>query len=490
MESKSYYESILSSDRRRSSTVPDRCLEAELSSDRSRIVYSNAFRRMQQKAQVFSLEDNPGVRSRLTHTMEVADCGCLIASQIADSLIKINKLKTEQKQPFIRAVENACLLHDIGNPPFGHFGEIAIQKWFEKYGQDALKASIKKRKSGTPKSSEIDSYIQSKFRDFTLFDGNPQGLRTVTRLISSEDQYGLNLTYTTILSIVKYISSPEKVNNEPLSKKPGYFSTEEDIVKECRSKLNIVEQSRMPFTYIMEAADDISYCISDIEDGIEKQIICANDFFIGLKEEMVKLGLKDEQFPGDAITKMIRQKGQKAETMLPFKTPFARAMIKCAAETFVKERSKIVNGTLSEIFSEESSEGLSLKAIKNVARKLLFCSSEAEYPEIAGYNIIFGLLNCLKPLLECEVDVFKEMVSSPDNSQKGYELCSRLVRRLPNKHRKSYSDQVEKISGKGNSENVLNEWHFRAHMIVDFIAGMTDNFALDTYQRLQGIRIA
>lgn len=98
-------------------------------SDRSRIIYSSSFRRLQQKAQVFSLEPNASVRTRLTHSLEVSDLGRTLANNIAYRLKNVGKLTENNILSLVAIVENACLLHDIGNPPFGHFGEAAIQDW-------------------------------------------------------------------------------------------------------------------------------------------------------------------------------------------------------------------------------------------------------------------------------------------------------------------------------------------------------------------------
>lgn len=154
-------------------------------SDKSRVINAAAFRRLQQKAQVFSLETNASVRTRLTHSIEVSQIGRYLAQEIIRAVPDEveNSISYEQKLAFSNIVETACLLHDIGNPPFGHLGEAAIRAWFDK-----------KCKTG----SDGEDY-----NELRKFDGNAQGFRLITYL-SGVDEYGLNLTASTILAFVKY----------------------------------------------------------------------------------------------------------------------------------------------------------------------------------------------------------------------------------------------------------------------------------------------
>ena len=146
-----------------STIIRDRTIE-NFYSDRSRIIYSSSFRRLQQKAQVFSLEPNCNVRTRLTHSLEVADLGRLLANKIGYNLLSKQRIDAEQIPVMVAIVENGCLLHDIGNPPFGHFGEAAIQKW----AKSELPELVNDRE-------EIDAEtIQKLNADFREFDGNPQ----------------------------------------------------------------------------------------------------------------------------------------------------------------------------------------------------------------------------------------------------------------------------------------------------------------------------
>lgn len=264
-----------------------RTLSEEFTSDKNRIIFSSPFRRLQQKAQVFSLETNAAVRSRLTHTLEVATIGISLAEKIADKLVENNLITQDLVLPFIKIIENACLIHDIGNPPFGHFAENAIKEWFKKNWKKLFFKASKLNKSDLQEAPINKELIL----DFLHFDGNPQGLRIVCTLQDVPGNFinfGLNLTYSQIASIVKYSGSTSNVDpKNPLNKKAGYFFSEKEKIDKIKRTLNFT--NRYPLTYIMEAADDISYCLSDIEDGFEKKNTNTTIFFRKTKSRMGKI---------------------------------------------------------------------------------------------------------------------------------------------------------------------------------------------------------
>ena len=286
---------------RESTSGNDRTSKQQFESDRGRVIFSPAFRRMQSKAQVFSLESNAAVRSRLTHSLEVAHIGKYIAQKV------LQKVTKEGDQQLIKFAENiepiietACFLHDIGNPPFGHLGEEAIKEWFKENSKSLYKKS-------TGKNIRKDS---SRYLDIANFDGNPQGLRIALILQGEASKKGLNLTYSQIASLIKYpTTSSEKNENY---KKFGVFTSETDDVKKIWNSLGLKWGERHPFVYIMEASDDIAYCLSDIEDGIEKKIISNKEVldylkneFSSLKDKSIKKCIPDSKEQDDIIAPYI-----------------------------------------------------------------------------------------------------------------------------------------------------------------------------------------
>lgn len=207
-------------------------IEKAFSSDKSRVIFSSSFRRLQQKAQVFSLEKNPAVRSPLTHTLEVSNTGSIIAKKVAQKLIELGHLKEGLRVSFIDITETCCLLHDIGNPPFGHFGEAAIQRWFRENWQQVFKAAA-------PELEGMSLLADHLINDFLHFDCNPQGVRMSLYLQDLPDIYqgiGLNLTFSQILAFVKYSGNSDEARAGRL-KKPGYFHSEASKIAEVKNFL-------------------------------------------------------------------------------------------------------------------------------------------------------------------------------------------------------------------------------------------------------------
>jgi dGTPase len=476
------YKKLLLPERRKASSVMGRGIEEETASDRSRVIFSSPIRRLQQKAQVFSLETNASVRSRLTHSLEVADYGRLIAQKVTSRLIAEGVLEMELQIPFISIVETTCLLHDIGNPPFGHFGEAAIQDWFVKNWEFYYAISL------DIDHSLIEPEINELMNDFREFDGNPQGFRIITILQQPSGPFtgtGLNLTLSQLYAFLKYLRVANNKPGDGILKKAGYFNSEEYIVKFIQEKLN--HKKRFPLTYIMEAADDMSYCLSDIEDGIEKKIIDVRDFFENLKIEWKKITSTDLLPFG-----LSEIKGSLDEQFFLFKTKLARQLIEYATDIYIKDHGRIIIGEIGQLFDKNSEAHYILEALKNVSRKILFRSKEAENNELAGHAIIYGLLEKFAPLLFLPKEKFDLLIQSKEDpsvlNKKRLDIQLRLFNQLPKKYVDAYNFCI--ISHKFEIKNNLSiEWYFRAHLVVDFISGMTDLYALNLYRLLNGIEI-
>ena len=240
----------------------------EFEADYDRIVGSSSVRRLQDKAQVFPLQKNDFVRTRLTHSMEVSAVARSLGKTIGLFLEKEDGFKRDKTEKLMGMLQTAGLIHDLGNPPFGHYGETAIRNW---YIERILQKSTEEIKKEGLEQEEADFYY---------FDGNVQNLRIVTKLQTMNDEYGANFTYGTLAAIIKYPYS--STNFERKDKKFGYFKSEEDIIKRIREKTGLEEGIRHPATYLLEAADDIVYIGDDIEDGVKKG-------YIPWKEEYAKL---------------------------------------------------------------------------------------------------------------------------------------------------------------------------------------------------------
>jgi dGTPase len=243
--------------------------------DYDAIIFSSSFRRLQDKAQVFPLAKSDYVRTRLTHSLEVSCVGRSLGQLIGEDLKLNDKIPKELAASEIgNIVAAACLAHDIGNPPFGHNGEKALQEWFTtKTGQSALEGLTDQEKA-----------------DFEGFEGNAQGFRILTRLQNTDNEGGLQLTCATLATFTKYPRPASIIFNEHPShkgkgfKKYGYFVGEAQLFEEVAAEVGLSRRHsecsgwfRHPLAFLVEAADDICYGINDIEDGYRLHHLSFNE---------------------------------------------------------------------------------------------------------------------------------------------------------------------------------------------------------------------
>lgn len=486
------YKKILTAMRLRHSSQTNRTILTESESDRGRVLFSPAFRRLQQKAQVFSMEPNAAVRSRLTHSLEVSQIGRYIGDEIGAQLFSKNEICPLEQGALVNFIETACLIHDIGNPPFGHFGEAAIQQWFEANGETVLFKSI-----GSSKNDIDEKQLNKILSDFIQFDGNPQGFRIVTRLQWNTDEFGLNLTATTLASFLKYLRSPYQSISGLFTKKPGFFFSEENITHEIWKKFGIDSDvpRRFPLNYIMEAADDIAYCISDLEDSIEKGIVNAKQVFPEIKKEYNACGFTDSDIKHKEILEALESinRGKSLNgtdyTYTDFRTSLNRMLVNYTVEQYLNNEESIALGKLETLLPEGSPPGAILKVLKDYCRKHVYTHLSVQRIELAGYTAIFGLLNHCKCLLELSKKDFLFALEGKTKGVNGKRLLiePKLLSLFPIRHILVYKKQLEKPAADISED--LWEWNSRAHLVVDFISGMTDDFAMTTYRNLAGMRL-
>lgn len=463
------YKSKLSSNRVRPTTVKRNRNIDNFYSDRSRILYSSSFRRLQQKAQVFSLEPNASVRTRLTHSLEVSDIGRTLANEIAYRLSAKKCLSDTNIPVVVAIVENACLLHDIGNPPFGHFGESAIRDWAR---HRAIKAK--------PENVNNNEVLQSLMADFIEFDGNPQGFRTITKLHTDYDKFSLNLTYATLLCALKYSRAAGEEAGSGILKKAGYFQTEKSLVEKIYREVGMELHHRHPLTYIMEAADDIAYCMSDIADGIEKRIITEEQFVNEFKREWKK------KYPNESIPVDLPKLEDLHGFNRDISVPWTKAAMQQAVDNYLVNHQAVYSGSAPELISSDCPVGKVLGTIKKVSRSVLYTSIEAESIELTGYSVITGILKKYERLLKLPYADFSHIAQGEyvDNT----DVERRLFNRIGLRYVKAYGYAIEEL--KCDDPNFLEkEWWLRIHLLIDHVSGMTDEFALETYQMLEGINL-
>lgn len=463
MTSKALDEKLLSVRRLRKSTGnEDISSKKKFESDRGRVLFSAPLRRLQSKAQVFSLEDNASVRSRLTHSIEVAHVGRYLAQDLKRIAQDHNDQGLAEQCELIETiVETACYLHDIGNPPFGHLGETAIQNWFSDNAGKLYKNSLGKK---IEKSSRH-------YQDFENFDGNPQVMRIALTLQGYPNKCGYNLTFAQIGALLKY---PEYAYETPSKKgKISAFTTEADSIRKVWAGLGLPWGQRHPLVLLMEAADDIAYSLSDIEDGIEKRIVREKEVMADLRGEFKDIN--------DNIRECIPQDSHSSSSdkvvgeFVSFRTKMINIMVSHASQFFYENRDDICSGAVSKIFGNNDDYSKSLSIIKGYCLKKFYRSPEAEDIEIAGYNVVYGLLDKFSILLAMSKGDFHNLLKR----SRGNDLARRMLGKLPDKLILHYE----------NNMTSADEWYYRLHLIVDHISGMTDDYAVRLFRLLHGIDV-
>ncbi|GAA5646357.1 dGTPase [Vibrio proteolyticus] len=459
----------------------EKCSLSIFESDRGRIINSAAIRRLQQKTQVFPLERNASVRSRLTHSLEVQQNGRYITQQIFERLSRDAQEEyglAGLERHIESIVEMSCLMHDIGNPPFGHFGEKAINDWFEQ---------------NLSKFISLHSLDLNKemIRDLSSFEGNAQAIRLVHSILN------LCLTYSQVSGILKYTRrgdelKPQKENEtfSYLRKKVGYYISEQPYISNLLQALDIKAHCRSPFSYIMEAADDISYGLADLEDAVEKGILTVDTLKTALKYEYpaVREELKidsDENLMESLIIQAENKAFRNPDTLffVMMRVVIGGTLVPHACDIFLANIDEIFHGEFNRALLEDGSDRHALiKTLKNVAAKYAFCHKEVEARELQGYQIIKGLLDTYSPLLNLTRVEFEQV----KNEQKGAPLyASRLFKKLSYKHVQAYERALTEASlVKLPFDAGYDAWefYFRVRLIQDYVSGMTDQFAFDEYR--------
>ena len=252
----------------RSNTNDTSDARSEYQRDYDRIIFSSAFRRLQNKTQVFPLPGSVFVHNRLTHSLEVSSVGRSMGNLVGTFISENYKL-TKESQEFYKysihdVISAACLCHDIGNPAFGHSGEDAIASYFDRHETDLKQY-----------------FTESEWADLINFEGNANAIRILTQQQNGKSEGGLRLTYSTLAAIAKYpCESVAKDKSQLHRKKFGFFQAQKEAFRTIAEKTNmILEQDspiiykRHPFVWLVEAADDICYSIIDVEDSQRLGII-------------------------------------------------------------------------------------------------------------------------------------------------------------------------------------------------------------------------
>jgi dGTPase len=425
--------------------------------DFDRIIFSSAFRRLQDKTQVFPLPGNTFVHNRLTHSLEVSSVGRSLGHIVGDYTANTVKDLTPESKHFYKydlssVIAAACLAHDLGNPPFGHSGEAAISSYF-----------IKNHNTLFEGKRLQEFFTKEEWSDLTNFEGNANALHIITNDYTGKVVGGLSLTYTTLASILKYPCASTQIDKSlKHRKKYGYFKKDQPIFEEICIETNLKSNydfrfSRHPFVYLVEAADDICYRIIDIEDAHRINILSTSyviELFISIIKEV------DKQNNLDKIKETLNKIDDGNEKVSYLRAKTINALILEAAEVFKNNSEKIINGNWnSTLFDEIEAKSSSLVEAKTISISKIYNSPSIIEIELTGHNIIYELLSRFVPIV-----VKRELT----------QLESKSLLLVPNQFKYPNSDnEYQKVIG-----------------IIDFISGMTDGYATELYRKFTGISIS
>lgn len=415
----------------------------EFKRDYDRLIFSAPFRRLQNKTQVFPLPGSVFVHNRLTHSLEVASVGMSLGNDIARALCAKNHDFIDTLLPEIgQIVATACLAHDLGNPPFGHSGEKAIQTFFTEGKGCYLKEKV---------SPEF-------WCDITKFDGNANAFRLLAHSFKGRRQGGFAMTYSTLASIVKYpfpsIAAPKA--------KFGFFVSEREHYETVAKELGIPQLdttpgkerwARYPLVYLVEAADDICYEIMDIEDAFKLKILSFEEtlslllsFFDETEQNRICNRISDEHL-----------------TDVNEKVQYLRACVigklenECV-KTFLEHEDEILEGAFQGSLIQNISERQrdAYVACTKLSVERIYKSRPVLDVELSGYRIMATLMELMVEAIEHPERYYSQQLIDRVSSQ--YDISS---------------DNLET----------------RLMAVVDYISGMTDVYALDVYQKICGISL-
>ncbi len=460
-----------------------RYIDASVESDRGRILSAPALRRLQKRTQVFALELNASIRTRLTHSLEVSQSARYIAKTILKKLDEEGLDRyalSELQNGFVSICEMASLLHDIGNPPFGHFAEQSINSWMRKHGVKILQNLYQE-------DNELKKIL---VEDICSYDGNAQAIRIVTKL------QRLNLSYSQIASILKYTRGAyeaKPAKNDPLyklRKKPGFYYSEKDTVEKVCDSLDIKKGHRYPLTYIMEAADDISYLTADMEDAVDKGILRFEDIYNLIKKECEKEG---ENYLLELVEEFFTRVKKDEDEPYQFnmfltltRAKLIGALVAHVSDIYLQNHQEIFEGSFPSAlleYDKKSKYSKAIKILQNISYKYIYMNKEVQNVELKGYAVINGLFEVYRPLLELSTEDFTKLINDEDIE---CFISQRLIKRLSSKQIVSYINDVKELDKK-DKEYPLLEWYFRVRLVIDYISGMTDDFAFDEYKKLSAI---
>ena len=428
--------------------------------DYDRLIFSSAFRRLQNKTQVFPLPGTAFVHNRLTHSLEVASVGRSLGKMLGERISAMFKTTYEEVYVFYKyelsnVVAAACLAHDIGNPAFGHSGEKAISAYFTDNAQNIIDGVVLR-----------NFFDENEWADLIAFEGNANALRILTHGFRGRFRGGFGLTYTTIASVLKYPCESWAVDKTfRHRKKYGFFQSEKETVVSIANELGMIVEStdpfickRHPFVYLVEAADDICYTIVDMEDAHRLGILQTKEVVDCFIDLIKKINRPEED--ADKIFGYFNSIEDTNEAVAFLRAKVINLLANEATDVFWEYREAILSGNFNDTLIDNIEQRTgALKTIQEISVQKIYGHDTVIQVELVGYNVMSELLQLFVPAL---------LAQRPSHKQE------KILRLFPYQ----FTEFEEATSG---YQKVLNA--------LDYLSGMTDEYATEMYRRLKGISI-
>ncbi len=447
-------------------------VRTEFRKDYHRIIGSASFRRLQDKTQVFPLDRGDFVRTRLTHSLEVSS----FAESVGDTAFC--RLIDEGRTDITPQVRESCcdilrcagLIHDIGNPPFGHFGEYTIREWFGRH-LSAL----------TYMDKPLDSLLSAQMAgDLLNFEGNAQALRVLTKLHYLVDEHGMNLTYALLNTVIKYPVSSlgiDKLSGDIKTKKMGFYLTEQQLYGSIASATG-AEGCRYPLTFLLEAADDIAYKTADIEDAVKKGMIS----YAALLSELCACAehctqREEKSVLEKAAERLCHCRQRAEENAMPdpdrnavqnWIISMQSLLIYAAANAFADNYDAIMCGEMKTELLSASPAARFAELLSDIAYRYAFRSREIFQIELSVETMMDFLLERLTGA-SLRFGTPQERITD-----------DKLISVISENYVKICRMQCE-----GADE--AHQAYYRLMLVTDYICGMTDGFARQLYREIAGI---
>lgn len=451
--------------------------------DFGKVVFCPALRRMHDKTQVIPLSSGDCILTRLTHSMHVMNIAESLACNYTRSknfqdLYAGNEMQGNEVAQQIRAIlKTASLLHDIGNPPFGHFGEDTIKDYFKNFF---------KSEEGKRVSSDLS---EEEKIDFTEFDGNALGIRIVSKLQYAGTLDGLNLTYGTLGAYLKYPNEKKKEKDTKEKKayvgnhKHGIFKTERalfhEIVDYCHMRKEDRTIKRHPLAFLVEAADTICYGTMDVEDGLYQNWYTIDTLLVDLNKYIRKKSKNDSL----DISEIIGFNYNKSEDPRKIRLALREHLITYLVDLVITKFNDNIEGINKGTYNEElvyDDTNYVAYALKEFTKRRILSNKNVLKFEITGNSVITGLFDILIKYFFHTDKAYHARLNGIISESR---MAVAMKEDIPGKYSEKDILSFEDISA--FDVNELSQYE-RLRMIVDFVASMTDKYSVELYQTLSG----